>query len=185
MHRLLGSTRYAMSVLIAVMFVGCAQPERDAETKIGASSSAVVPADFDQLTGAPWKGELTYLDYDRKVPVTIKSTLSVARMAGGPDGASLWDLRMGYTDEPHADGSEIAALSANGRDFRGEQVVERAMLADGSVRIVTEQDGEDDLTNARFRFVYLLAERRCSIQKLVRLKSADAFFERYIYRWSR
>ena len=142
MDRLFGSIRFAMLFLVAAIFVGCAQAERGPETKIDARSSAVVPADFDVLTGAPWKGELTYLDYDRKVPRTIKSTLSVARMAGGPDGATLWNLRFGYTDEPHADGSEIAALSANGRDFRGEQVVER-------------------------------------------LKSADEFSERYIYRWSR
>lgn len=53
-------------------------------------------------------------------------------------------------------------------------MLERAVLADGSVKVVTEQDGEDDSRAARLRLVYLPGDKQCSIQKLVRLTPQGA-----------
>jgi hypothetical protein len=94
-------------------------------------------------------------------------------------------MRVGYADEPHADGSETAVLTRGGREFRDERVLERTMLPDGTVRVITAQEGQDDNRPAEFRFIYLLSQKECSIQKLVRVAPEDAFFERNIYRWSR
>lgn len=147
--------------------------------------AAVMAGDIDRLTGAPWTGTLTYLDYERQVPTTIKSSLQVARLPDPAGGAAAWDMRVGYADEPHANSGETLVLPRGGRTFRDGQVVERAIRADGTVRVVTEQDGLDDNRAARFRFVYLLGQRECSIQKLVRFTPREEFFERHIYRWSR
>ena len=142
----------------------------------------VVAADLDQLVGAPWTGTLTYLDYTSKQPTTIRSTLTVVRLPPGQDG---WDVRIGYSDEPHADSGEAVVLGDGGRTIRNETVTERTPLADGSVRIVTEEEGEDDRSPATIRHVYLLAPGQCSIQKLVRPAGRPEFFERNVYRWSR
>ncbi len=146
---------------------------------------ALIPADIDRLTGAPWRGTLEYLDYTSQKQVTIKSTLAVRRLPAQSDGATAWSMAVGYTDEPDANSGETALLSADGRTFRGEAVQERSVDAAGTLRIVTEQDGPDDNRPARFRFVYLIGAATVSIQKLVRFAPTDAFFERHIYRWSR
>jgi hypothetical protein len=164
--------------------VGCAAT--GASTGTAVTAGAVVTAtDIDRLTGEPWKGTLTYLDYTSDVETTIKSSLLVARLPDRPNGALAWDMRVGYADEPHANSGETILLARAGRVFRKGNVLERAVLSDGTVRLVTEQDGKDDGRAARLRFVYLLGEKQCSIQKLVRLPPDGAFFERHVYRWSR
>ena len=149
------------------------------------TADAVTAADIDQLTGASWTGTLTYLDYTSHVQTTIKSSLLMARLSAQPDGAFAWDMRVGYADEPDANSGETAVLMHGGRVYRDALVLERSVLSDGTVRVVTEQDGQDDRRAARFRFVYLLGEKQCSIQKLVRFTPEEAFFERHIYRWNR
>lgn len=168
--------------------VGCAvtKPSTETSTPTVIAPGAVVAAtDIDRLTGEPWTGTLTYLDYTSREETTIKASLLVARLPEQPDGAFAWDMRVGYADEPHANDSETAVLADGGRSFRDAHVVERAVLADGTVRFVTEQDGEDDGRAARLRFVYLVGETQCSIQKLVRFGPDGAFFERHVYRWNR
>ena len=139
-------------------------------------------ADFDLFAGPLWRGTLTYLDYQSHKPVSIKSTLSVTRLAGDDP---RWDLRLGYDDEPHANKGETVALAEEGRLFDGELVTEREALAGGGVRVVTESDGEDDHKPARLRHVYTLGPSAASLQKLVRFAGASDFIERNIYRWTR
>lgn len=141
-----------------------------------------LPADFDLLVGPLWRGTLTYLDYTSHQPVSIKSTLSVTRLAGDDP---RWDLRLGYDDEPHANKGDTAALTEGGRLFDGALVTEREVLAGGAVRVVTESDGEDDNKPARLRHVYTMGPAAASLQKLVRYGGAGEFIERNIYRWTR
>lgn len=94
-------------------------------------------------------------------------------------------MRVGYSDEPEANSGETALLREGGRIFRDAQVIERSVLSDGTVRVVTEQDGQDGGQDVQLQFVYLLGGKKCSIQKLVRHTSKEAFFERHIYQWSR
>jgi hypothetical protein len=150
-----------------------------------AAGPAVTPADIDRLTGAPWNGTLSYLDYTSKKQTTIKSSLAVTRLPARADAATAWEMRLGYSDEPEANSGETAVLARDGRAFREAEVMERTILPDGSVRVVTERDGEDDNRKARLRFVYLLGQTQSSIQKLVRFTPQEPFFERHIYRWSR
>jgi len=53
-------------------------------------SAAVIPADIDRLTGAPWRGTLEYLDYTSQKQVTIKSTLAVRRLPAQSDSTTGW-----------------------------------------------------------------------------------------------
>jgi hypothetical protein len=145
----------------------------------------LTPTDVDRLLGPRWEGILEYKDYSSGKQTTIKSTLDVTRGPALANGSATWELRVGYNDEPNANSSETAVLSADGRTFRGEQVTERTLLPDGTLRLVTEQEGSDNNQPARFRFVYLLGKAAVSIQKLVRFGADEAFFERNIYRWGR
>ena len=184
MQRLTTTLRSLAACACLAVLVGCAATR--ASTNTAAIEAAVVTAtDIDRLTGEPWRGTLTYLDHTSPVQTTIKSSLLMTRLPDQPDGAIAWDMSVGYADEPHANSGETAVLARGGRIFRGGNVLERTVLSDGMVRVVTEQDGQDDGRAAQLRFVYLLGETQCSIQKLVRLLPDGAFFERHIYRWSR
>ena len=184
MHHFATTLRSLATCACLAALVGCVATRAAPGTAVNAGA-VVSPTDIDRLTGLPWSGALTYLDYTSHVQTTIKSSLLMTRLPEQSDGAFAWEMRVGYADEPHADSGETAVLMRGGRVFRDGQVMERAVLSDGTVRVVTEQSGQDDNRAARFRFVYLLSEKQCSIQKLVRFTPEEAFFERHIYRWSR
>lgn len=148
------------------------------------AQAAATRADIDRLTGPGWTGTLTYRDYTTEARTTIKAAPLVTRLGVSADGAALWDFRMAYADEPHANTGDTLRLSPNGTTLRGASVVERRELADGRVQIVTEQDGRDNERPARIRTVYLLGAHTASLQKLVRYEGKE-FFERHIYEWAR
>lgn len=174
---------------VLLLITGCTNTAKQEPAPAAAAAARVTVADIDRLTGPQWNGTLTYKDYKSGKPTIIKSSLLVARQAGAGVGDPAWEMKVGYADEPHANSGEKAVLSDGGRLFREETVLEREMLADGTVRFVTEQGGEDDNRPAKMRFVYLVGAKECSIQKLVRFTDGGAgrgeFFERHVYRWSR
>lgn len=138
--------------------------------------------DLQRLTGAQWKGTLTYLDYGRNKKVSIPSNLTVAQTAG--DNLS-WDFAYQYPDEPKADSKDKITISKDGKIIDGETIVERKNLAGDTLRIVTEKAGTDNDKKALFRFTYLLGKTSFSIKKEVKYDDATEFFERNEYSWTR
>jgi len=147
-----------------------------------ASDAKLRPADIDALTGPPWVGTLTYLDYTSHEHTTIDSSLIVRRTSDAPPS---WEFGTGYAKEPHADAKEIVSLSADGGMLGDERVVSRTPLPGGGVLFVTETDGEDDHRPARFRFEHSITTHENSRRKLVRFDGETEFFERHVYRWKR
>lgn len=140
----------------------------------------VAEEDVQALTGAQWKGALTYLDYGTKKRVSIPSNLNVTRGEG-----TSWTFEYLYPDEPKANSKSTIALEDSGRMFDGEKVIERTSAGPGSVKIVTEQSGPDDDKPALFRFTYLIGAKSFSIKKEVRYEGTSEFIERNRYEWTR
>ncbi len=149
-----------------------------------ALTSVATASDLDRLVGSGWTGTLTYRDYTTEARTTIKAALLFTRSSTVGDEAARWDFRIAYADEPHANSGEIVSLAPDGRWFRGARVVERTVLANGTVRITTEQEGRDNDRAAAIRLVYTIGERSASLQKLVRYEGG-VYFERHIYEWTR
>lgn len=147
-----------------------------------ADGPRIDPADIDRLTGPPWVGALTYLDYSSRRLMTIDSSITVRRASDDPPA---WEFGFGYSKEPHADSTETIALSRDGRRLGDEAVVSREQMTGGGVRITTEADGNDDSRPARFRFVHTITDRAYTRSKLVRFTDEADFFERHVYRWTR
>lgn len=168
-----------MSVFVSALLIAAslfAQAAAGAMPKLEAG-------DLKRLTGAQWKGTLTYLDYGKNKKVTIPSHLAVA----GPGADELsWTFDYQYPDEPRANSKGVVVVSQDGTIFDGGQVVERATAAAGGVlKIVTEKAGTDNDKPALFRFTYLLGPSSFSIRKEVRHEGAAEFFERNHYSWTR
>lgn len=161
------------AVLIAATFFG--QPAAGNLPRLEAG-------DLKRLTGAQWKGTLTYLDYGKNKKVSIPSNLTVA----GPGADALtWTFEYQYPDEPKANSKDAVVVGGDGTTIDGERVVERATAPDGTLKIVTEKAGRDDDKPSLFRFTYLVGATTFSIKKEVRHEGATDFFERNQYSWTR
>lgn len=160
----------AVLLSAASLFAAAAQP-RPARAE---------PEDLQRLTGARWTGALTYLDYRRNERVAIPAELVVTR-----ESESSWTFEYVYPKEPQADGKQTIRLGDDGRTLADKLVVGREVLADGTIKLVTESDGTDDDKPARLRFTYLIGANRYSIKKEVRPAGAAEFFERNEYSWTR
>ncbi|MBC7898631.1 MAG: hypothetical protein H7070_01140 [Saprospiraceae bacterium] len=149
---------------------------------VGAQTAKVDATDLNRLTGAEWKGTLTYLDYSSNKKTSIASNLTVIETPG--DHLS-WTFDFKYPDEPKADKRSTVTLSPDGRTFDGETVIEKTYLSRESLKIVTTQRGTDNDKKAVFRYTYLFAPASLSIKKEVRLETATEYFERNEYSWKR
>ena len=156
----------------------CSASQRASSTP----SNRLIPAAIDALTGAPWVGPLTYLDYTSKKSTTIDSTLSVRRTAQTPP---TWEFGIGYSKEPHADNTQSVVLSIDAGLLGDERVVSREAIAGGGVKFVTESQGQDDHLPAQFRFEHTITTHEYSRRKMVRFQGQMEFFERHVYRWLR
>lgn len=149
---------------------------------VWAQPVSVSVAELAVLEGAEWKGELVYLDYGSNKKTSIKSNLRVTRTQGVE---RVWQFEYLYPDEPKANGKSDVKLSSDGGTFNDQKVVEKARLADGTLKIVATKDGTDNDRKAVFRYTYLLGPARFSIKKEVRLEGTETFFERNTYTWTR
>ncbi len=166
-----------MSLLAMLYASGCSTRGTPIDTAARLSAD-----DIDALTGSPWIGTLTYLDYSSNKHTTIDSSLIVRRVCDSPPS---WEFGVGYSKEPHADTRVIVSLSSDGRTLGDEHVVSREPLSSRGVRFITECDGEDDRRLSRFRFEHTVTPHEYSRRKLVRFNGESEFFERHVYRWMR
>lgn len=138
--------------------------------------------DLQRITGAQWKGTLSYLDYRSNKKVSIPSNLTVTRSAA--DKLS-WIFEYQYPDEPKANSTDTVTISKDGRVIDGETVIERTSLTGGTIRIVTEKKGTDNDKSALFHYTYLISAHSFSIKKEVRYDGATEFIERNQFDWKR
>lgn len=145
-----------------------------------AQVSSIMPADLKQAEGQ-WTGSLTYLDYSRNKEVTISSKLEVLIKKQGRELL----MKFSYPDEPDYGTTEHVRISNDGLMLEDADVKEKSQLADGSLRIVTEERGKDDRKPATIRKVILLGKDKLSITKMVRFDNGTDFFRRNVYEWKR
>jgi len=167
MHRLI-----IFVLLFAAVFAGLARSQAPRFSE----------EDLQRLTGARWRGTLTYTDYRSAKKVSIPSELTVTQAEGQ---GRAWLFEYVYPAEPKANGRRTVTLGEGGGVFDSEKVVERTGNGDGVVVIVTEKRGKDNDKDALFRFTYTFGGSSFSIRKEVRPEGAAEFFERNRYSWER
>lgn len=145
-----------------------------------AQTAKISAKDLKPLEGRQWVGDLTYLDYTSKKKTSIKSNVTITRA-----NDLTWIFDMQYPLEPNANSKDETKLSADGRTFDGETVIERIELPDGILKIVTTKPGKDDNRDSTFRHVYLIGKKSFSIKKEVKFDGSAEYFERNTYSWTR
>ena len=171
-------TRRIIIAAAVVALAGCAGAMRVPST----AQPAVRADDLQRLTGAQWKGTLSYLDYRSSRKISISSNVTVTRSDGDP---RAWIFAYEYPEEPRANSRDTVVVAPDGRSIAGETVVERTSLPDGTLRIVTRKSGTDNDRDAVFRYTYLIGASRVSIRKEVMPEGSAEYFERNEYAWAR
>ncbi len=159
--------------------------------------TALTAADLDRLTGAVWRGTLTYTDYTSGEQVSIPSTLRITHPEAnegveaeeGERDRGRWLWAYGYDDEPEADSAGLYVLSEDGTalvtEGQSEIVLERADLEGGGVRFVLQREGLDDERPATMQRIIEARAGELTIRKMVRFAGTAEFFQRHEYRWKR
>jgi hypothetical protein len=171
-------TRRIIIAAAVLALAGCAGAMRGAS----ADPPSVREDDLRRMSGAQWKGTLSYLDYQTSRTTTIPSHLTVTRSAGDP---RAWIFAYEYPEEPRANSVDTVVVAADGRSIGEAAVVERTTLPDGTLRLVARQSGKDNNRDATFRFTYLIGESRVSFRKEVMYEGTAEYFERNEYAWTR
>lgn len=127
-----------------------------------------------------WSGELMYMDYTSGSETRIPATLVVRTL-----DERRWLVAFGYPDEPNANDTDTLRLSDDGRVLDDLAVMRVRELKNGLVRIVLEQDAEDDSRPARIRKIWTIGTTTCTLRKEVRGKGEKRFELRHQYTFTR
>lgn len=149
---------------------------------VNLSPPKIKPNDLKILTGEKWTGELTYLDYGSNKKVSIASNLIVTQST---EDKLSWIFEYEYPKEPKANKKSTVRIGRDGKVFDDELITERVKLPNGTLKIVTENNGTDNDKNAVFRHTYLISRQSFSIKKEVKYEGSNEFFERNEYSWKR
>ncbi len=133
------------------------------------------PTDLSGLTNKKWTGTLSYLDYGTEKLVQIKTELTVVASIK-EKGVYVWVTK--YPLEPSHNSIDKIIISKDGSSIDGETVKNRAMLADGTLKFVTERVGSDNNKKALFRFTYLIGKNQFTRKKEVSYNDGKNWFTR-------
>jgi len=128
-----------------------------------------------------WTGTLTYLDYSSGKPFTMPAEVAMKLMQ------DKIILSYNYPKEPKANGNDTIFLSGDGLQINNADIVERDVMEDGTIKLVTDKPGTDgnDHKPAMIRHYYYVGKNRFQMRKDVRFDGTDTWVKRNEYLFSR
>lgn len=139
-------------------------------------------SDLQILSGDKWTGTLTYQDYESNNNISIPVELTVFL---SDEFKNIFVFNYEYPDEPHANSSDTAMISDDGKYFDNEKVLSKSVLPDSTFEFVTEKDGEDNDRSAEFRYTYKLSDKIFSVVKEVKYSDEENYFKRNEFKFMR
>ncbi|MDQ3021842.1 MAG: hypothetical protein M3R36_14915 [Bacteroidota bacterium] len=137
-------------------------------------------SELNLITGVKWIGSLTYLDYGSNKNVSIPVELSISQSS---EDTSVFIFNYEYTKEPDANGYDTVKISSDGKFLNNEEIVFKS--SGNTLKIITEELGEDDDRNAKFRHTYLINNSSFTLKKEVRFSDGEEFIIRNEYKFER
>ncbi len=147
-------------------------------TTICIAQNIVQISEFEVLEG-DWKGELMYINYSDNREVTLRSTLQVEIKKDKLIG------RIGYTDEPSANGKLVVKLKENGSFINDQEIITKSKQDDGSLKIITKYDGKDNDKPATIFITYVFNKAHFTMTKEVVFENTTERFIRNRYTYSK
>ena len=128
-----------------------------------------------------WSGQLTYLDYTSQKTETIQCNLEVST---SPD-EKIIKMKYIYPEEADYNSTGKLNITADGTMIEGQSVIDRQILPDGSLKLITEEKGYDDYKHSTIRRIIVLSNDIFVITKMVKFDDEKEFFKRNEYSWKR
>ena len=149
---------------------------------IRAQENKLQKSDVALLCGS-WEGTLTYLDYSSGKPYTMPANVVISSITG----TDHLLVQMIYPDEPKANSSDTLHVFGGGNGIDGEKIISREVMADGTVKIVSEEHGKDGNDNkpATFRFTRTISKVAYVVVKEVRFDGSEQWIMRHTYSYKR
>jgi hypothetical protein len=147
-----------------------------------AQSASLEASDIKNFQGL-WKGALTYLDYSSGKPYTMPAQTEMKPIAG----QLSFTVRMIYPDEPKANTFDTLQISIDGKKMNAGIVMSKRRLKNGSLEIITEEQGIDgnDNQKAILRKTYTVSETVLRIRKDVQFEGTTQWIKRHEYVYSK
>ena len=174
--------KHYITIAIAASMMACAAPASNVATasEISQSDISVTEQDFGRLAGTNWTGTLSYLDYSSKK----MSAIPVGLDFKSPKGRTLKYV-ITFPNEPQYNSKEKMKLSRDGKQLDGHMVVSKSTESDGSLNIITQHKGKDDGQTAMIKMRYNINDNAFTITKDVKPMTAQAYFLRSEYKFTR
>ncbi|TAF53194.1 MAG: hypothetical protein EAZ62_04865 [Sphingobacteriia bacterium] len=136
-----------------------------------------------ELFCGSWTGSLTYLDYSSGKPYTMPAKTQINFLSKG----NGLQVKMIYPDEPKANGIDTILLDAQGQKWDGDALVQKRVLADGNLEIITERQGRDGNDNkaATIRKTITIGPKVYVSRKDVKFIGTDQWIQRHEYRYAK
>jgi len=146
------------------------------------SNPSISINDFTSVIGN-WKGSLTYLDYTSGKPYTMPADVIVST----EPQLNRVILEYKYPNEPHANGKDTLKISKEGTMLDAAFVKEKKLLADSTLRIVTERNGFDgnDHRKAVIRHTWIISAAVFSNREDIKFEGEQNWIERNQYTFHR
>ncbi|MDB4292480.1 hypothetical protein N9954_03680 [Maribacter sp.] len=136
-------------------------------------------SELEFLDKTSWSGSLMYVNYGDGKEVTLRTTMQIEIK-----GDKIV-MNMQFTDEPGANSKSNIKLKKDGTYFGDEKIIERTNLEDGTLKIVTTFEGDDNNKPATMLKTYLIGKNEFSITKKVNFKNSDEALVRNRYTYSK
>jgi hypothetical protein len=128
--------------------------------------------DFDILNNTNWKGTLMYKNYGDGKEVTLQTTMSISIQKN----KIITEIK--FPREPKANSKVKIKIKKNGTYFGDEKIIEKELLEDNTLKIVTYYEGKDNNQNAKMYKTYVFNKVTFSITKEVQYSGSDEKFIR-------
>ena len=137
--------------------------------------------DLKIITGDPWKGKLTYLDYSTGNKTSIPANLTVLQASGNKN---IFYFLHEYPKEPKANRTDTFVISNDGKNLNEQQVIKKEKIGN-IIKLITESSTDKDGMAKNFRYTYLLGSNLFSIKKEEKALKDTGYFTRNIYEYQR
>ena len=124
-------------------------------------------SDFEKYDNTSWEGNLMYVNYGDGKEMNLRTTMQLKVK----NNTIYFDTQ--YTDEPSANGTGKIKIRKDGRYFGKEEVIEKEILENGDLKVVTRFEGKDDNKTALIKKTYVIGDKLFSITKKVIYKKSD------------
>ena len=154
-----------MKTIFTLIISICFLSSLKAQTKVEIS-------DFEILNNTNWKGTLMYKNYRDNKEVILQTTMHISIK----NSKVITEIK--FPREPKANSKSKINLRKKGAYFGNEKIIEKKLLENETLKIVTYFEGKDNNKKAKMYNTYLFNKDSFSIVKEVQYLDSDDKFIR-------